>query len=129
MDNLSNPDDNYDLGYQPSTSSMDQTDQSAAETPRHLTFSGDSSVYCRTNSETSAFSDASYSSDASPSCWPVLKSGAHNQAVLSRLGMKQHKNVASDDKSDDQEILDAGGFFLVSWLCSDIPFLITKKQW
>lgn len=110
------PDENYDLGYQPSPSSMDQTDQSAAETPGHSAFSGDSFVYCRTNSETSAFSDASYSSDASPSCWPVLKSGAHNQAVLTRLGMKQHKNVVSDDNSGDQEILDAGRFFFVSWL-------------
>ncbi|KAF3441495.1 hypothetical protein FNV43_RR15409 [Rhamnella rubrinervis] len=107
MDNLSNPDENYDLGYQPSPSSVDQTDQSAIGTPGHSIFSGDSFVYCRTNSETSAFSDASYSSDASPSRWPVLKSGAHNQAVLSRLGMKHHKNVVSDDKSDDQEILEA----------------------
>lgn len=110
MDTSSNCDENYDLGYQPSRSSVDQTDQSAAETPLHSTFSADSFMYCRTNSETSVFSDG-YSSDASPSLWPVLKSGAHNQAVLSRLGMKQHKNIISDDKSEYQEALDAGGFF------------------
>ncbi|XP_048320673.1 rop guanine nucleotide exchange factor 3 isoform X2 [Ziziphus jujuba] len=111
MDNLSNPDENYDLGYQPSPSSLDQNDQSTTETPGYSTMSGDSFVYCRTNSETSAFcetiSDQSCSGEASPSCWPDLKSGVHNQAVLTRLGMKQHKNVIADDKSDDQEALDA----------------------
>lgn len=117
MDNLSNPDENYDLGYQPSPSSLDQNDQSTTETPGYSTMSGDSFVYCRTNSETSAFcetiSDQSCSGEASPSCWPDLKSGVHNQAVLTRLGMKQHKNVIADDKSDDQEALDAGWFFYI----------------
>lgn len=115
MDNLSNPDEDYDLGYQPSPSSLDQNDQSTTETPGCSTMSGDSFLYCRTNSETSAFSEAisdqSCSGEASPSCWPVLKSGPHNQAVLTRLGMKQHKSAVADDKSDDQEALDAGGIF------------------
>lgn len=113
MDNLSNTDESYDLGYQPSPSSLDQNDR----TPACSTFSGDSFAYCRTNSETSAFSetidDQSYSSEPSPSFWPGLKSGgvhSSNQAVLTRLGMKQHKNVADHDKLDDQEALDSGGF-------------------
>ncbi|PON92083.1 PRONE domain containing protein [Trema orientale] len=112
MNNLSNSDENYDLGYQPSPSSLDQNDQSTTETPGYSTFSGDSFAYCRTNSETSAFSepidDQSYSSEPSPSCWPGLKSGGvHNQAVLTRLGMKQHKNLVDDHKLDDQEALDS----------------------
>ncbi|PON43032.1 PRONE domain containing protein [Parasponia andersonii] len=112
MDNLSNSDENYDLGYQPSPSSLDQNDQSTTETPGYSTFSGDSFAYCRTNSETSAFSepidDQSCSSEPSPSCWPSLKpGGVHNQAVLTRLGMKQHKNLVDDHKLDDQEALDS----------------------
>lgn len=114
MDNLSNTDESYDLGYHPSPSSMDQNDQ----TPGYSTLSGDSFAYCRTNSETSAFSEPlecqSYSSEPSPSFWPGSKSGGgvhSNQAVLNRLGMNQHKNVVDHDKLDDQEALDAGGFF------------------
>ncbi|GMN44913.1 hypothetical protein TIFTF001_014105 [Ficus carica] len=110
MDNLSNTDESYDLGYQPSPSSMDQNDQ----TPGYSTLSGDSFAYCRTNSETSAFSEPleyqSYSSEPSPSFWPGSKSGGgvhSNQAVLNRLGMNQHKNVVDHDKLDDQEALDA----------------------
>lgn len=115
MDNLSNSDENYDLGYQPSPSSLDQNDQSITETPGYSTFSGDSFAYCRTNSETSAFSepidDQSYSSEPSPSFWPGLKSGGvHNQAVLTRLGMKRHKNLVGDHKLDDQEPSDTGVF-------------------
>ncbi|XVF80069.1 hypothetical protein PTKIN_Ptkin15bG0041100 [Pterospermum kingtungense] len=102
MDNLSN----CDVGYQPSPSSTDQNDQS---TPGYSTMSGDSFVYCRTYSETSAFSDPvdghSCSSEASPSQWPPpTRSGSHNHAVLTRLGTKQRKSSADDLESLDLEL-------------------------
>lgn len=115
MDNSFSSDENFDLGYQPSPSSIDQNDQSAAETPVYSTMSGDSLVYCRTYSQTSGFSDPTddhtcYCSEPSPSHWPVNKSGgASNHPVLTRLGMKQHKN----DKLDDQESAEAGDFFFI----------------
>ncbi|XWS35788.1 hypothetical protein CRYUN_Cryun20dG0026000 [Craigia yunnanensis] len=109
MDNLSNSDENYDLGYQPSSSSTDQNDQSTTGTPGYSTLTGDSFVYCRTYSETSTFSDPvddnSCCSEASPSYWPATRSGAQNQAVLTRLGTKQRKSN-SDEKLDDLESLD-----------------------
>ncbi|XVF22544.1 hypothetical protein REPUB_Repub12eG0181200 [Reevesia pubescens] len=109
MDNLSNSDENYDLGYQPSPSSIDQNDQSTTETPGYSTMSGDSFVYFRTYSETSAFSDPvddqSCCSEASPSHWPATRSGAQNQAVLTRLATKQPKSNA-EEKLDDLESLD-----------------------
>ena len=114
MDNLSNSDKNYDLGYQPSPSSIDQNDQSTTGTPGYSTLSGDSFVYCRTYSETSAFSDPvddhSCCGEASPSHWPATRSGAQNQAVLTRLGTKQRKSN-SDEKLDDLESLDLGEIF------------------
>lgn len=107
MDNSLNSDESYDLGYLPSPSSMDQ---SAAETS---TMSSDSFLYRRTNSNASAFSesagDSSYSGEASPSCWPNVKSTLSNQAVLSRLGMKKRMNF-TDDKLEDHEAVDSGGF-------------------
>lgn len=115
MGNLSNSDETYDLGYQPSPSSIDQNDQST-ETPVYSTMSTDSFAYRRTYSETSAFSDPiddnSSSSEPSPSNWPVPKSG---QAALNRSGMKQQKSVV-DNSLDEQESLELGGFlsFFVS---------------
>ena len=112
MDNSSSFDEVSDPGYQPSPSSLDQNDQPAVETPGYSTMSGDSFMFGRTYSETSAFSDPiddnSYSSEPSPSHWPVTKSGAQHQAMLRRLEMKQQKQVA-DDKLDDQESVDLGG--------------------
>ncbi|KAJ6722942.1 hypothetical protein OIU74_007513 [Salix koriyanagi] len=106
MDNSSNFDEVSDPGYQPSPSSLDRNDQSAVETPGYSTMSGDSFMFGRTYSETSAFSDPiddnSYSSEPSPSHLSVTKSGAQHQAILGRLEMKRQKQVA-DDKLDDQE--------------------------
>ncbi|KAF5464266.1 hypothetical protein F2P56_014356 [Juglans regia] len=103
MDNLSNSDD-YDLGYQPSVSSVDQNDLSTSETPGRSTMSGSPFAYCRTNSEASAFSEPtdgnSFSSEPSPSPWPVAKSRS-----LYRLPMKPHRQVV-DDKLDDHESTD-----------------------
>ncbi|KAK6162326.1 hypothetical protein DH2020_002167 [Rehmannia glutinosa] len=100
MDSISNSDENYELGYQPSPSSVDQS--LFTETTSYSTMSGDSFAYCRTNSEASAFSehtdDNSYSDVASPHCWQGLKSPA--RAALSRLGMRQHKHGM------DEEIMD-----------------------
>ncbi|KAJ6710119.1 ROP GUANINE NUCLEOTIDE EXCHANGE FACTOR 1 [Salix koriyanagi] len=109
MDNSSNFDEISEPGYQPSPSSLDQNDHSTVETPVYSTMSGDSSMFGRTYSETSAFSDPidenSYSSEPSPSHWPVTKSGARDQAIFGRLEMKQQKQVV-DDKLDDQESVD-----------------------
>jgi hypothetical protein len=106
MDTMSNSDD-YDLGYQPSLSSVDQNDQSTSETPGRSTLSGSPCAYCRTNSETSAFSeptdDNSFSSEPSPLRWPVAKSRS-----LTRLSMKPKKQVV-DNKLDDNESTDSGG--------------------
>ncbi|XWS32183.1 hypothetical protein CRYUN_Cryun23aG0138700 [Craigia yunnanensis] len=90
MDNLSSSDENYDLGYQPSPS-IDQNDQSTIGIPG-----------CSTLSDSV---DHSCCSEASPSHWPATRSGAQNQAVLTRLGTKQRKSNA-DEKLDDQEALD-----------------------
>ncbi|KAJ6338160.1 hypothetical protein OIU76_007771 [Salix suchowensis] len=109
MDNSSNFDEISEPGYQPSPSSLDQNDHSTVETPVYSTMSGDSSMFGRTYSETSAFSDPiddnSYSCEPSPSHWPVTKSGARDQAIFGRLEMKQQKQVV-DDKLDDQESVD-----------------------
>ncbi|XVF33328.1 hypothetical protein REPUB_Repub17cG0158900 [Reevesia pubescens] len=80
MENLSNSDENYDLGYQPSPSSTDQNDQSTIETPGCC-------------------------SEASPSHWPATRSGAHSRAVLTRIGTKLLKSN-TDEKLDDLESLD-----------------------
>ncbi|KAL0425995.1 UNVERIFIED_CONTAM: Rop guanine nucleotide exchange factor 3 [Sesamum radiatum] len=95
----STSDENYELGYQPSPSSVDQTDQSLTDTTSCSILSADSFAYCRTNSEASAFSEHtdSFSEIASPS-WRGLKSPA--RAALSRLGMRQHKHGM------DEEIMD-----------------------
>ncbi|KAG8663829.1 rop guanine nucleotide exchange factor 3 [Manihot esculenta] len=105
MDTSSNYDDSSDVGYHPSPSSLDQT-----ETPGFST-SGDSFLFRRTYSETSAFSDPSdpiednsYSSEPSPCHWPPNKSAALNQPVLGRLGMKQRKHIIDDQELVDPEI-------------------------
>ncbi|KAI4355068.1 hypothetical protein L6164_003880 [Bauhinia variegata] len=90
-----------------SSSFEESFDQSATETPGYSTMSGDSFAYCRTSSGTSNFSehvdDNSFASESSPSRWTGVKPAA-NQAVLSRLGMKQRQQI-SDDKLDDIELI------------------------
>jgi hypothetical protein len=125
MDNLSNSDD-YDLGYQPSPSSVDQNDQSTSETPGHSTMSGSPFAYSRTFSEISAFSepidDSSFSSERSPSPWPVAKSRS-----LTKLAMKPHKPPVDDHKLDDRESTDSGGLKLNS-LTSAILFYFFRSK-
>lgn len=98
--------ENYDLGYQPSPSSIDQNDHSTTETLVYSTMSGDSFAW--TYSEISTLSDPvddnSCSSEPSPSNWPTAKSG---QTVLSRSGMKQQKTPI-DGKLDDQDAGELG---------------------
>ncbi|KAK9273557.1 hypothetical protein L1049_018367 [Liquidambar formosana] len=110
MDNSTSTEESYDLGYHPSPSSVDQNDQSTPDASGYSMLSGDSFGYCRTNSETSAFSEPtdenSYSDEPSPSLWSVTKSVTQNQAVLSRLGMKQHKHF-TDHKPSDHEAIDS----------------------
>ncbi|KAK8693521.1 hypothetical protein V6N13_071101 [Hibiscus sabdariffa] len=111
MENLSNSDKNYDLGYQLSPSSLDQIDQSIPETPGYSTFSGGSFVYGRTYSGISAFSDPvdghSCFSEASPFHWATTtRSGVHNQAVLSRIGTKQLENNTDEKQLDYLESLE-----------------------
>lgn len=107
MDNLSNTNESYDLGDQPSPCSVDQNDHSPTDTTEYSPLSLDSFGYCRTNSEVSAFSDptdeSSYSNEPSPSLWPVTK-----PIALSRLGMNQHKHVVGNE-TDDHEATDSGG--------------------
>ncbi|KAE8701015.1 Rop guanine nucleotide exchange factor 2 [Hibiscus syriacus] len=109
MDNLSNTNENYDPGYQPSPCSTEQNDQSTTETPGCSTMSGDSFLYYRTYSGNSAFSepvdDHSCCSEASPSHFPARRSGAQKLAVLTRLGTKQRKSDV-DEKLDELESLD-----------------------
>ncbi|KAM3378676.1 rop guanine nucleotide exchange factor 3 isoform X1 [Capsicum galapagoense] len=99
MDNVSSPDESYDVGYgyQASPSSVD--DQSP-------TLSGNSFAYCRTSSETSAFSEhtdeTSWSETGSPMSSRGMKSPT--RAVLSRLGMRQHKTIADDPETVDLEL-------------------------
>lgn len=99
MDRISNSDENYEMGYQPSPSSLDQNDQSPTTTIAtgySVSMLSTTDSFCRTNSEVSAFSehtdDSSYSDTPSPVHWPAMKS-----PKLSRLGMKQHNHV--EDKS------------------------------
>ncbi|CAK9143331.1 unnamed protein product [Ilex paraguariensis] len=101
MDSTVNSEESYDLGYEPSSSSVDQNDQSPTETPGFSIQSVDSFPYCRTNSEASGFSEAtdenSSSETASPLIWPAMKSP--RQAVLTRIGMMQNK-VGDQDPLD-----------------------------
>lgn len=113
MKRLSGRDESHTLGFQLS-STVDRNDHSSAHSS---TPSADSISYLRTYSQSSTYSDrtddnSSYSGEASPTLWPVpkLESGSHhNQAVLTRLGMKQHKHDL-DIKYGDESVLDSGRF-------------------
>ncbi|KDP28625.1 hypothetical protein JCGZ_14396 [Jatropha curcas] len=102
MDNSSNYDDGSDLGYLPSPSST--------ETPGFSTRRGDSFLFRRTYSETSAFSeptdDHSCSSEPSHCHWPADKFLAHDQPVLGKLRVntKQQKQIVNDQESVDAEL-------------------------
>ncbi|KAL8500005.1 hypothetical protein ACS0TY_019846 [Phlomoides rotata] len=87
MERLSTSDEKYEMGYQPSPSSVDQS----------VTEVSDSFGYCRTNSD---FSDdhMSCSEVASPLSWQGLKSPA--RLALSRLGMRQHKQGLDEEVMD-----------------------------
>lgn len=103
----SKADTDHNLDYQPSPSSVDETEQSPSETTMYSTIRADSFWYRRTFSDVSAFSeftdDNSYSDSPSPVCWPALKSP--NQAVLTRLGMRRNK-LSMDDTLENQEPVD-----------------------
>ncbi|VVA89620.1 unnamed protein product [Arabis nemorensis] len=96
MENLSNQDENDDLGFHQSPPCIDPNDQSESETPVYSTMSTDSYAYNRTCSETSGgFSDhvdeaSSFCSEVSPSDWPVLtESNSQISNCLTVLEMKQ----------------------------------------
>lgn len=117
MENLSNIDENDDAGYHQSPRSIDQNDQSAAETPVYSTMSIDSFVYPRTCSDTtSGFSDHidetnSFCSEASPSNWPVLtesKSDESSKCLSAGLEIQSTQNLAV------QEISEPGTVFSLS---------------
>ncbi|GMH00517.1 hypothetical protein Nepgr_002356 [Nepenthes gracilis] len=107
MDDSSNTEESYDLGYQPSAVSLDANDQSTTATPRHSPMSADSYGYCRTNSEASAFSEPtdSCSERASPLRWPNPRSMTPRRASPSRLGRKKYMHCV-DDKHDEPEEVD-----------------------
>ncbi|KAK4746473.1 hypothetical protein SAY87_012785 [Trapa incisa] len=94
------------VNYETSPSSADHVNRrSVTETPVYSTMSADSFRYCSstsTSSGTSAFSEAiddrSISSEASPSGWPVIKSGRHNPTVFSELGLHQPQNDHDEKK-------------------------------
>ncbi|PSS24303.1 Rop guanine nucleotide exchange factor like [Actinidia chinensis var. chinensis] len=101
MDNLSNSDENYDLGYQPSPSSVDQTDHSPTGTTGFSVISSDSFAYFRTSSEVSGFSEQTDDSETPSPVWMLRKT-----TNLSRLGTRnQHKHLL-EDKNDDPEPVD-----------------------
>lgn len=105
----STSDENGYLGYQLSPSSTDQTDHSVTETSIFSIQSSDSFAHCRTNSETSAYSehtdDYSFAETSSPVSWQGgFKSPVRGK--LSRLGMMQHK------AGMDEDIMDLGDFHL-----------------
>ncbi|KZV37425.1 rop guanine nucleotide exchange factor 3-like [Dorcoceras hygrometricum] len=93
-------DENGYSGYHLSPSSIDQTDQSATETSIFSIHSSDSFAHCRTNSETSVYSDDySFAETSSPFSWQGgLKSPVRGK--LSRLGMMPHKDGMDEDIMD-----------------------------
>ncbi|XP_047319484.1 rop guanine nucleotide exchange factor 3-like [Impatiens glandulifera] len=103
MDINSNPDEGYEiLRYNPSSSSMEQTDRSSpAATPSRSILSADSFIYCRTNSEMSTLSDPtddsiSFAGTPSPR-WPsAVKSP--KRPLLSRLGIRHSRNFNTDEE-------------------------------
>lgn len=95
----SNCDEVDDLRIQLSSSA----DQSFTEITSHSILSGDSFAYCRTDSETSAFSGLadeinSYET-ASPLLWKGLDSPAGT--ALSRFSMRKHDIGILDDEIQD----------------------------
>ncbi|KAK4770324.1 hypothetical protein SAY87_030856 [Trapa incisa] len=112
MEKTTNSNVNCKVEYRPSFSfeSDEPIDQSAAETPVYSTLSTESFEHCRSNSETSAYSetidDTSYSSEASPSRWPIIKSGHHKPNILSRLGLN-HLRHDHEEKIDRLETVDS----------------------
>ncbi|KAL8062693.1 hypothetical protein ABFS82_02G163300 [Erythranthe guttata] len=98
----STSDEKYEMGYQPSPSSVDQTDNSTAS---YSVMSVESFAYYRSNSGASAFSehtdDNSCSEIASPISWQGLKSPT--RIALSRLGMRQ-LNHGMDEEVMDLEL-------------------------
>ncbi|KAK1373909.1 Rop guanine nucleotide exchange factor 3 [Heracleum sosnowskyi] len=107
MEPKGDTDETHELDYQPSPSSVDETEKSPSETMVYSTIRADSFWYRRTFSDVSAFSeftdDNSYSDSPSPACWPAMKSP--NQAVLTRLGMRKNK-LSMDVTLENQEPVD-----------------------
>ncbi|XAR54058.1 hypothetical protein NMG60_11029049 [Bertholletia excelsa] len=97
---MSNPEERYDQGYQASPSSVDQNDQSPTETSGLSSTSRGYFGYCRTNSETSAFSEPAEDnccSSGTPSpCWPLRR------ASNGKLGHRQHG--AEDHEQEELEL-------------------------
>lgn len=114
MESKANSDESHNLDYQPSPSSVDETEKAPSETAIYSTIRADSFWYRRTFSDVSAFSeftdDNSYSDSPSPVCWPAVKSP--NQAVLTRLGMRRNK-LSMDDTLENQEPVDIGKFLIM----------------
>nr|DAD47360.1 TPA_asm: hypothetical protein HUJ06_017297 [Nelumbo nucifera] len=111
MDNLSNSDKHHGLGYHPSPSSGDRLDRSITETTGYSTLSGDSFRNCRTNSETSSFSepadDNSCSDEPSPLRWPITKPVTSHHDDFTSLGMKQDIKVV-DETNNDEVVINSG---------------------
>lgn len=111
MESKADTDETHNVDYEPSPSSVDETEKSRSETMVYSTIRADSFWYRRTFSDVSAFSeftdDNSYSDSPSPVCWPAVKSP--NQAVLKRLGMQRNK-LSMNDTLENQEPVDIGKF-------------------
>ncbi|KAL6981964.1 Rop guanine nucleotide exchange factor 3 [Sarracenia purpurea var. burkii] len=103
MDNMENPDENDDPGYQPSLSSLDQNDDSPTGTAGFSTMSADSFGYCRTSSAMSGGSeptdDNSCSATPSP-CWRLRRT-----PILSRLGISRHMHDDSEPVDLELEMM------------------------
>ncbi|XP_038875284.1 rop guanine nucleotide exchange factor 3-like [Benincasa hispida] len=92
-------DENFHLGFRPSSSSMDLNDQSTiSETSGQSPASGYSFSYCRTSSDASAFSDPT--TDDSSFCIEP------SPAILARQGTRKYK-LSAGDKVDDQDAMDS----------------------
>lgn len=111
MKTFENLDEISDLGFESSPLDHDQS-----PTTVNSTHNGSSFAYCRTNSETSGFSEQltddfnSYSSDTnSPRCWPATGRSPY-RPTLSRFGGMKHK-------VNDQKPTDLGEIF---FFCNSI---------
>ncbi|GAB2217352.1 hypothetical protein Drorol1_Dr00000527 [Drosera rotundifolia] len=108
MDTPTSTEESYDLGYQPSGSSLDGNDRSSNATPRYSPMSADSYEYSRTNSGMSVCSepaDHSFSEGPSPRPWVPPRSLTPPRASPSRLGMKKYM-YCIEDKQDGLEAID-----------------------